>query len=268
MVSLCLLIRALESGTLQSKSFVHLRSLGFGSVSYETLILQFARQSSGIVAITLVANLPQLILTFLYFTFNGILTCMLLAKECNGYAVKRSFLRVSSPKGSQRGTYWLQVPFRYSIPLLVLSTVLHWFVSQSIFIVRVLGFDNMGKESPSSTISTCGYSPIAIISTLILGGAIFSLGIAFGFRKYTQGAPLIGSSSAAISAACHPPKLDIDAPSRSLVFGEVLLNEKNAKDRQTGHCCFTSYHVSRPSKGKMYTGLMSMHESRIPKPNT
>lgn len=62
---------------------------------------------------------------------------MLMAEEWSGYVHERKPLRVSNPSGSQRSTYRLQLPYRYGIPLLVLSGLLHWPVSQSLLIARV-----------------------------------------------------------------------------------------------------------------------------------
>ncbi len=146
---------------------------------------------AGVVFTLLVANSPQILLSFLYFAYNGIFTRMLLAEEWSAYASKRRFLRVTSPTGGQRSTYRLQLPYRYGIPLLIGSSTLHWLVSQSIFLVRVNVIDSTGVEvSYYSGISTCGYSPIALIFVIILGSIVVLLGIANGFRKARVGMPL------------------------------------------------------------------------------
>lgn len=57
---------------------------------------------------------------------------MLLAHEWSAYFTKHKSLRVlSSRQGQQRSTYFLQLPYRYAILLLFLSTLLHWLTSQS-----------------------------------------------------------------------------------------------------------------------------------------
>ncbi|KIK55861.1 hypothetical protein GYMLUDRAFT_133161, partial [Collybiopsis luxurians FD-317 M1] len=90
----------------------------------------------GLIASVLVANSPQLILSMIYIVFNSLCTNLFLALEWSSYANSRKPLRVSSPRGEQRSTYFLQIPHRFGLPLMAYSTVLHWLVSQSIFLIK------------------------------------------------------------------------------------------------------------------------------------
>ena len=181
---------------------------------------------------------------------------MLLGHEWSGYAHVRKPLRVTSPTGSQRSTYRLQLPYKFGIPLLVLSGTLHWLVSQSIFLALVDYYDNGVLDTHSfdadgedlyQSISTLGYSCIAIITVIALGGIVVLIGILHGFRRYKPGAPLVGSCSAAISAACHRPNEDVDAPYKPVMWGAVK------SSNPIGHCCLTSFEVTKPVPGKEYT---------------
>lgn len=174
---------------------------------------------------------------------------MLLAKEWRKYGSKSNFLRVTTPTGRQRSTYRLQLPYRYGVPLLIGSGTLHWFVSQSIFLARV---DIVDSDQVVDRISTCGYSPIAIICGVILGFIVVLVGIANGFRKVRGGMPFAGSCSAAISAACHPPEADINASSKRVRWGVVTETDPNDTDNHVGHCSFTSFEVETPVVGRMY----------------
>jgi hypothetical protein len=80
------------------------------------------------------ANMPQLLLSFCYFIYNAFFTRLQVEKEWNSYAGSFKPLRVSYPVGEQTSTYRLQLPYRWCIPLVALSTLLHWLVSNSIFI--------------------------------------------------------------------------------------------------------------------------------------
>ena len=211
--------------------------------------------SAGVIATVLVANSPQILLSFLYFSYNGVFTCMLLAEEWSAYGTKKRFLRVTSPTGGQRSTYRLQLPYRYSVPLLIGSSTLHWLVSQSIFLARVSTVDSAGVEISGAAISTCGYSPMAMIFVLILGSVIVLLGICFGFRKSRGGMPLAGSCSAAISAACHPPEADVNASLRRVMWGVVAEESFQYEGESVGHCSFSSSTVEAPVEGKYYAGL-------------
>ena len=141
------------------------------------------------------------------------------------YASKAKALRVSSPKGVQRGTYWLQIPYRYGIPLLVCSGLLHWLVSQTLFLVRIDVVDSDGLLSAQlgtmlkANISSCGYSPMALIFlTGLVILTIISI-VAMGFRKHKTTVPLLGYCSVVISTACHPPQDRIDTTSNCVQWG-------------------------------------------------
>ena len=223
--------------------------MGYGAVNSESLIgIPFPSDNGGIMASALLANLPQAILSFLYMTYNGLFSCMLLMKEWSEFAQDRKSLRVSSPIGGQRSSYWLQLPYKYGIPLLVMSGTLHWLVSQSIFLARVIVLDYQGKEDTYQSISTCGYSLIAIITVIILGSIVILLGVLNGLRKYPAGMPLAGSCSAAISAACHRSSVDSDAALLPIMWGAL------ERQNTVGHCCFSSLDVSIPIEGEIYAG--------------
>jgi hypothetical protein len=63
---------------------------------------------------------------------------LLRASEWSLHAAKRKGLRAfTSPIGPQRTSYALQLPYRYSLPLMALSGLFHSLVSRSIFLVIV-----------------------------------------------------------------------------------------------------------------------------------
>ena len=137
---------------------------------------------------------------FLFFSsprMASTLACLWQTNWSN-YAHERKALRVTDPVGDQRPTYRLQTPYRYGVPLTLLSVILYWLVSQSLFLARVASYDSIREEDKSEMKSTIGYSCIAIISVIIV-----ALGILNGFPRYRSGMPLVGSCSAAISVACH-----------------------------------------------------------------
>ena len=255
-------------------------TLGFGAINVAAII---QLPHSTIESSILLANTPQLILSILYFAYNSLWTCMLLVEEWAGYFKKRKPLRVTSRTGHQRSTYRLQLPYRYGIPLVVIWAVLHWLVSQSLFLVVINFHNNKGDPNPflRNDITGCGYSPIAILTTVIVGFLVLLVAIATGFSRYPEsGMPLAGSCSLAISAACHPPP-DDDRPSEKPVMWGVVkesvtgsdTGEENSSFRppdspqqasvkaegpdmtKVGHCTFTSLPVEEPVKGELYAGL-------------
>jgi hypothetical protein len=224
--------------------------MGFGSVDARTIINQISSASGTreLFYNVLLANLPQTILSFLYLTYNSIFTTMLAADEWSGFSYQRKPLRVTSPIGSQRSTYFLQLPYKYSIPLLAASGILHWLVSQSIFLARI----EVIKDSynPSKLVSRCGYSCIAIIFVLFVAGCMLLGAVAIGFRRYKGNAPLVSTCSAAISAACHRPTDDEGSELLPLQWGVVTWDG----NRKFGHCSLSSQGVSAPVLGFLYAG--------------
>lgn len=136
---------------------------------------------------------------------------------------------------------------------------LHWLVSQSIFFARVTVFDSLDREDERWTVSTCGYSCIAIITAIFVGTIALVFGNVSGFRKYPAGMPFFGSSSAAISAACYAATEDVDASLLPLMWGAV------ETEGEVGHCCFTSFDVTPPVVGNLYAARdpSEEHESEI-----
>ncbi|PVH98584.1 hypothetical protein DM02DRAFT_615710 [Periconia macrospinosa] len=252
-------VQKLPRGT--PRSLPGLVRLGFGSIDPRTVIL-FDHPMS-IVGNAVVANIAQPILSFLYFTYNGLFTCMLLGHEWSTYAHNQKGLRVSRPPaGSQRSTYFLQLPYRFALPLMTLSSILHWLVSQSIFLVAIDVYDFNGAKytmgvGGAGTIGgwkSCGYSPIAICSVFILGFFMVVAIIAFGFVPYKPGMNLAGSCSAAISAACHLGKGEVNgvqAAQERLQWGVVGTNEEGV-----GHCAFSTKEVRFPIPSEMYAGCV------------
>lgn len=248
-----LFILGVQNPNLKSKSFSYLYSLGFGSLTRESIITTWhAQGSSGLLRLVLLVNSPQLVLSFLYLNYNAFLTSLLLAQEWNGYARHRKTLRVTSATREQRSTFWLQLPYRYNIPLLLVSAALHWLVSQSIFLARVKYLDIGGVEIPEEEISTCGYSIIATISVLFLGFLVALVGIAIALRRYEIMMPVTDSCSAVISAACHPPESEVDAAFKPVKWGVINDNESWDANTKVRHCSFTSFDVSTPIEGQLY----------------
>lgn len=249
-------IRALRDNSF-SVSLPDLARMGFGAIDPRTIIVW---DISSTMSNILIANIAQPLLSFLYFSYNGLFTCMLLGFEWSRYAYKRRGLRVSRARaGAQRSTYFLQLPYRFSLPLMVLSGVLHWLVSQSIFLVAIDLYYPSGESRDVDTMNgsatggfkSCGYSPIAIVSVVVLAAIMVIAAIGFGYVPYKPGMPLAGSCSAAISAACHNEEWDeVDgavAARERLKWGVVGVGPDGV-----GHCALSTKGVTFPEKGKMY----------------
>lgn len=69
-----------------------------------------------------------------------------------------------------------------------------------------------------------------------------------GFSRFGKGAPLVGSCSAAISAACHPAEGEEDVAGREVMWGVVSIEDR------VGHCALSGRYVSPPVRGRLYMG--------------
>jgi hypothetical protein len=165
------------------------------------------RGASALIQNTMVANAPQLALSLLYYQFNGILTSMCLASEWSNFGQTRKGLRVSDkPQKAQRSTYFLQPPYIFALPLILVFGPLHWLVSQSFSLISVKVYDASGNHtSPASPyydesedFITCAYSLVPIIIVVALALMLLLVVIGLGFRQFSTAMPVAGSCSAAI----------------------------------------------------------------------
>ncbi|KAL0253431.1 hypothetical protein SLS55_010410 [Diplodia seriata] len=233
--------------------------LGIGTVSPYTLISGWSipqRGSGALVATVLIANLPQALLSILYIIINGLFTSLSLAREWSVFAYSRRALRVSHPRGAQRSTYFLQVPYRLGVPLMCASAFLHWIVSQSIFVAAIDGVDANGKAADDfvhrdTSALTCGYSPLAMIVTVLAAAALAGFAAVLGCRGLPPGMPVAGSCSVAIAAACHAP--EGTAETEPVMWGAVPGKEEERDDGVVvGHCAFSNEEVDVPVEGRLY----------------
>ena len=223
-----------------------LNGIGLGSVSAETLFsTRFSRSGSkNLITNSILANVPQVVISCLYLLYNNLFTSMLLSGEWSRFAHTRKGLRVSRPNGCQRCSYFLQLPFKYAVPLFCLFTALQYFVSQSFFLARVLVTDIYGFQRPERAITTVGYSPWAILISAILGVSLMLFMILMGLRKYKPGMPFVGSCSMAIAAACRTRIQAINTDVSSAEFDLSVVGDAHGKlstrRLQWGSVCTTN----------------------------
>lgn len=167
---------------------------------------------------------------------NALLTCLCVAQEWGRLdSFERKSLRVSHPKGTQRSHYFLSLPYRFSVPLITSATLLHFFISQSIFPIRTAYLTLEGKREPSGDGTVIGYSILGIILSLVSGVLVLTVILIVGcFPRYRSIIPMASTSSIAIAAACHRPDEDIDAHLLPLRWSVVEW------EGDLGHCAFST----------------------------
>jgi hypothetical protein len=201
------------------------------------------------------ANSLQVIVSALCLLYNNLLTVMIVAAEWNDYILERKTLRLSAPRGIQRSNYFLSLPYRYSVTLMILSGLLHWFISQSVFVVQTVAYVpaetrplSFARET-TLDISCIGFSSIGIILALgvgcllVLGLLVIGFCLTYNTRNIRAGEhqppytmPLASTCSAAISANCHKHPQDTDCTSLPLRWGFV----ENISGGKSGRFTFTT----------------------------
>ncbi|KAF8532068.1 hypothetical protein BDD12DRAFT_766134 [Trichophaea hybrida] len=219
---------------------------GFGRANLGSILPWNGTSQASLFGAVLLANTPQLLFSILYLIYNAIFTSVLMGREWNQYAYYRKPVFATVPSIGQRSTYWLHVPFQYGIPLMILSGLLHWLISQSLFLVRVESWTGRA----CGMLSAVGYSTISIIFVLPVA-TIAVIGVAIcGMQRFKYDMPVSGCCSAAISAACHPPEVDNTSTLRPLMWGEVgAVDEVSVR-----HLSFSDGDVQAPREGISYAG--------------
>lgn len=253
---------------------------GLGKVTnLNTMDTQFGPDqlsSSGtLIASVLFANSFQVGLSITYFLLNSLFTAQCSAMEWASYVSKRKPLRVTWPRGQQRSTYFLNLPYRYGIPLTVLMVALHFLISQSIFLARVQYFRPDGTKSDVYNISTTAYSPLGLLLVVCVASILILALVVHSFRKVDNRIPIHGNSSAVISALCHARKgryrndqdtavkdCDKEMSEYPVQWGVVPSTntapdfqndfDLTSKEGTTGHCAFTADEVDLPELGQRY----------------
>ncbi|KAK1079829.1 hypothetical protein LTR33_006062 [Friedmanniomyces endolithicus] len=199
--------------------------------------------------VIIVANVAQLGVSVLYFLVTGLLAVMAIADEWSRFIVERKTLRLSSPHGIQRSSYFLALPYRLSLPLMAGMAILHWLISQSLFVISTESFYYAGTGAPVSLVQNpehdtymVGFSFPGGMLAMIMGISLLIWTAWLGLSHKVEGInightgnklhmPLASSCSAAISAACHAPEIDDAAHLLPVIWGRVP---------NTDLWCFTS----------------------------
>ncbi|KAF1996466.1 hypothetical protein P154DRAFT_413151, partial [Amniculicola lignicola CBS 123094] len=227
-----------------------LRKIPFGqATSVTSLYLPNSSSDYAFVRMALVANTPQTVVSCLYVLYNGLFTAMSGALEWNSYARHRKGLRVSAkPKGDQKGAYFLELPYRIAIPLMVCSGVLHWLVSQAFFLATTIA--SFADGTPLS------WSPLALLLAIVVSSLFVIILVFAGFWRLTTIIPPVANNSLAISAACHPPKSEDGwkTATSKVQWGVTGSSSQPYEPArfQIGHCSFSMDEVEPPEEGCLY----------------
>lgn len=255
-------------------SIHHISKVGLGELHYSytgTLQPPWCRPDCSRVSTEsfhmFVATVPQLVVSALYVLLNHHLTLMIQLRDWIRLATHRQPLRVSTPApdSDQISTYWLSLPYQYSVPLLVLSAGSSWLTSQTLYFYRFMAYDNDGEphlyDNPASShihtqsarvVQGLGFSALGLFLLLVLGALVFFASLAFALRKCAPGLPPGPTNSLVVAAACHPPGNDRYAARKKVRWGVVENGRDGMRPETAQHCTITSRRVASPVVGRWY----------------
>ena len=153
---------------------------------------------------------------------------------------------MTHPKDHQRSTYYLGLPFRFAVPINLIFLLLHWLVSQTLFVYTRALFDSGSEDnrgfvhSPDEMwpreVYEVGYSLLAAILAIALGSILAMFSWLDDLRPLPGDMPIVGTNSALIAAACqsYPTSSESkDIVLRPLQWGVVRIHNG------ISHCGFT-----------------------------
>lgn len=234
-----------------------IRQLGINGTDAISYLVGDGIGIASLIGNVIIANLGQIIASLIYFSYNGLVTSISTALEWESYACQRKGLRVSgTPHGEQRCTYFLQLPYRTAVPLMILSGLLHWLVSQSFFLLSFEMYqydkdrDDWSLIKRGSTLHF-GCSPLAIILILSTGVLMIVVLFIIAMMRFRTATPIVASCSAAIAAACHTTSGE---EREDTCISQVQWGVTGYDIDGIGHCAFSMRPVDQPQDGMLYRG--------------
>jgi hypothetical protein len=165
----------------------------------------------------LVANCPQIWLSIGYLLCNNQVTRIWMEREWRSFYLRRHRPRVShySRETGLLPTRWLQVPYWLTGILMALSTMLHWLLSQMMFVVEILTDKTGHADSQFYTnFSTfAGLVVGAVATVLILALTIYS------FVPIRTSMPLMGGSTRMVIESSR--MLITPLPEEGVAWGDI-----------------------------------------------
>jgi hypothetical protein len=190
----------------------------------------------------LLINVFQLIVSLLYGFYNYIFTRQALASEVFRFIAEKKALRVSSPQNAmQRSSYLLTLPWSHAAPQLIMFSLLHWLISQSVFPIWTTTWTSgpSGTREPGSDLLRVGissYHILAFSALWLISLVILAFHSLQRYPNVPDWFPQMATDSAFLAACCHRPEEDQDCYLYPLRLG--IVREETATD-QVCHGRFT-----------------------------
>ncbi|KAF6818735.1 hypothetical protein CSOJ01_01688 [Colletotrichum sojae] len=158
----------------------------------------------------LLVNTPQLGISITILSLDVIYTRMFMTREWASYSRRPRPLRVSIPRGQQRSNHVLQIPLPPAVGIQAIGVLVHWLCSNALYVtsIETRELAKLSGVSRRPGTSYMKYTDIllsfkAAIGTMIVFFVMLVVPIVIAYFRLPSGSVLVGSCSAAISAACH-----------------------------------------------------------------
>jgi hypothetical protein len=199
-----------------------LKVFGLGTVSAETSFLvgppaddfNLGGPSSMFPLLVIIGNSPQLWLSFGYLLWNNQVTRIWIEREWRAYYQKCHIPRVSydTDEVGFRPTRWLQLPYWLTGSLMVISTLMHWLVSQTLFVVEILAQGN-------NHFYYLNFSPLAIILIGVVATVLVVAITVYYYIPVRTWMPFMAGSARVVFGSCT--RLSSKLPVHGLAWGDV-----------------------------------------------
>jgi hypothetical protein len=201
---------------------------GFGKISLAFIISNSGgetafdgRNAAGLPLQLALANSPQFWFSLGYLLWNNQITRIWGEHEWRSFAGRRKPPRVSygADVAGVRNTRWLQLPYSLSGLLMVVSTTMHWVVSQSLFVIEVENMSGLPNNAEPGIIFAICYSPTAIFVVALMGSLLIFAITIYYFLPFRSVMPFMAGSARVVFASCTiVPK---DLPVDGIMWGDV-----------------------------------------------
>ena len=166
----------------------------------------------------IIANCPQLWLSIGYLLWNNQITRIYMEGEWRSFYRRCRKPRISYGKSQGevgvRETRWLQLPYWLSSLLMIISTVLHWLVSQTLFVVEILGTNQ--HPTPNYYLN---FSPLAIFITGATSTVLVLAITVYYFIPIRTWMPLMAGSGRVVFESCV--RLEPTLPISGVMWGDI-----------------------------------------------
>lgn len=204
--------------------------------------------------VALEANMLQLVLSIVTVIVQDLLLSSAAILEWAEYASSTDGLRVSDPKGSQRSSPIMSLPFIWATMSMTTLTIAHWLVSESISVnhVQIFSFTSTDEsDGPNhwSEIFFAASKTASFVTAIYLILGTTGLVLSLHFKGVPSSVPRIGNNSRMIEVVCQRARYeDADMVTKPLKWGVLRESGMNGLLRLG----FSAVEVGEPISGQEY----------------